>query len=365
MTDFLVTYRPHIIYAITVVVTVLVLRYVTGLLHRWLVSKTREKFPTQRPTSIDLIDRILNTLWFVLGIIALSFVFIGEDRYSIAVNNFKLALYLGSVAVLTIVAATTLNLWFSNEAGQRLRRHEDTTSLKFLRYVAVSLVYAVGALFALMAFPSLRGVAQTALGGAGVIAIIAGVASQEALANLVGGVFIITFKPFKIGDTIEVTSTMVGTVTDITLRHTVLRNFQNKMIVIPNSIINKERLINYDLGDRRCCELIEVGISYDSDVELAKQILGKVCTDHPLNIDTRTQSEKESGVPRVKTLLTKLNDSSVTIRASAWAQNFGDAFTLHCDVLATVKRRFQEQGIEIPFPHRTVQLKESAPAVDQ
>jgi small-conductance mechanosensitive channel len=201
-------------------------------------------------------------------------------------------------------------------------------------------------------------VAQTALGGAGVIAIIAGIASQEALANVVGGVFIISFKPFRIGDRIKISDNMVGTVTDITMRHTVIRNFENKMIVIPNAIINKEKLINYDLGELKCCERIEIGISYDSNVVLAKKIMQEECENHPLILDDRSAEEKKQKLPIVKTALISLNDSSVTIRAWAWANNYSDSFQLRIDdVLESVKLRFEQEGIEIPFPYRTLVMK--------
>src|SRR5690606_2502850 len=97
---------------------------------------------------------------------------------------FQLASHLGIVAVATIVSATLVNLWFKRKIEEKIVYQYDPTSYKFLRYVAVFLIYFIGILFALLAFPSLKGVAQTALGGAGVLAIIAGVASQEALSNL-------------------------------------------------------------------------------------------------------------------------------------------------------------------------------------
>ena len=242
---------------------------------------------------------------------------------------------------------------------KKIQNKYDPTSFKFLRYVAVFAIYFTGILFGIMAFPSLRGFAQTALGGAGVIAIVIGVASQEALANLIGGVFIISFKPFKVGDLIKVTDTMVGTVTDITLRHTVIRNFENKMIVIPNSIINKEKLINYDLGELKCCERIEIGISYDSDIDLAKKIMREECEAHPLILDNRTVFEKQEHKPIVKTAVVALNDFSITVRAWAWGKNFNDCFELKTSVLESIKKRFDKEYIEIPYPYRTIVMKEN------
>lgn len=365
MNEFIATYRDHILFGIAVVAVALICRYLTQRLYSWLLAEAREKFPLQAPSSLKLLRLVLNIMWFVLAVIALSFIFIPEAKYDAFEANFRRTLYLGVVAIVTIIAATITNLWFSRNIERKLSHESDPTNLKFLRYVVISAIYFVGVLFAVLAFPSLRGIATTALGGAGVIALIAGVASQEALSNLVGGVFIISFKPFKIGDVIEVSSTMVGTVVDITLRHTVIRNFDNKMIVIPNSIINKEKLINYDLGDRRCCERLEIGISYDSDVDLAKEIMRQECENHPLSIDNRTQLDKHNGAPKIRTALTKYNDSSVTIRAWVWTATFGDAFSLRCDVLESIKKRFDKEGVELPFPYRTLVFKdqpqESAP----
>ncbi|MDX1783410.1 MAG: mechanosensitive ion channel family protein, partial [Aequorivita vladivostokensis] len=359
-TAFFETYKEDFLYAAIIIASVFVLRFLTNLLHKWLLKQELKKYPGESPKAVNWVKRILNALWLVLGIILLVSLFVGEEREDALQQNFKLILYLAVVAIITIVAAASTNMWFRMRINLKIENREDPTSFKFLRYVAIIGIYSVGVLFALLAFPSLKGVAQTALGGAGVIALIAGVASQEALANLVGGVFIISFKPFRIGDIIKVTDTMVGTVTDITLRHTVIRNFENKMIVIPNAIINKEKLINYDLGELKICDRIEIGISYDSDIDLAKKIMQEECSRHPLILDNRSEIEILDGQPIVRVALTSLNDFSVTIRAWVWARDYSDSFYMRCDLLESIKKRFDREGIEIPFPYRTVIFKNTA-----
>src|SRR5690606_10846002 len=357
MIEFLETYKQNIIYGTIVIVAIIVLRMLTNKLHHWLAREKQRKFPGEESTSLRLLKRILNTLWVVLGIIALSYLVLDESRHNALTDDFKIVLYIGVVLALTIIAASTANMWFKYDIQKKIENEHDPTSFKFLRYVVLVVIYFVGILLCLLAFPSLKGVAQTALGGAGVLALIAGLAAQEALANVIGGLFIITFKPFRIGDLIKVTDAMVGRVTDITLRHTVIRNFENKMIVIPNSIINKEKLINYDMGELKCCERIEIGISYDSDIDLAKKIMREECENHPLILDNRSLIERKDNKPVVKTALTQLNDSSMTIRAWAWASNYSDAFSLKCDALESIKKRFDKEGIEIPFPYRTIVMK--------
>lgn len=354
MISFTQNTTSHLIYVAIVIGTVFTLYLLTNVLHRWLPKKIAQNFPEAPVKPIYIIKHILNILWIALGIIALLFLVMDGDKSADLIYYFKLTGYLGAVALITILAATACNMWFKYKIQFKITNQHDPTSYKFLRYFVVSIIVFIGVLFGLLAFPSLKGVAQTALGGAGVIALIAGVASQEALSNIVGGIFIISFKPFRIGDVIKISETMVGTVTDITLRHTLIRNNENKMIVIPNAIINKEKLINYNLGELKCCEHIEVGISYDSDIDMAKNILAEICAAHPLILDNRSVIDLKDGKPLVKTALTKINDSSYTIRAWAWASNYSDAFALKCDVYERLIKSYKEVGIELAYPTQTI-----------
>lgn len=359
MTEFFEEHSQDIIYGIIVILTVTVLLVLTNKLHHWLAKEKQKKFPGEPLKSIKLLKRILNTLWVVLGLIALTYLVVDESQQNNLANDFKKVLYIGVVLSLTVIAATTSNIWFKHDIQKKIETEQDPTSFQFLRYIVLVSIYFIGAIFCLLVFPSLKGVAQTALGGAGVLTLIAGLASQEALSNVIGGIFIIIFKPFKVGDRVKVTDTMVGTVRDITLRHTVIRNFENKMIVIPNAIINKEKLINYDMGELKTCERIEIGISYDSDIDLAKKIMQEECENHPLILDNRSELDIQDGKPIVKTAVTQLNDSSVTIRAWTWGKDYSDSFQLKVDVLESIKKRFDKEGVEIPFPYRTIVMKKN------
>lgn len=356
--EFFEKYQAHILYFFGVIAAVIILRSLTVFFHKRLVVKSKKRFPTESTSSLDWIRRILNVLWIVLGVVALTFLFASKEEYNGLTKDFKLIAYLGFVAVATVVAASSVNMWFQYLIRRKQEQNSDPTNLKFLRYAAIASVYFIGVLLAILAFPALRGIAQTALGGAGILAVVAGIASQEALANVVSGIFIISFKPFKVGDIIELAGTMEGTVVDITLRHTLIRNFSNNMIVIPNAIINKERLINMNTGATRCCERLEIGISYDSNVELAKKIMQEECEKHPLIVDNRNAQEREAEMPIVKTALTRLGESSVTVRAWAWVSNYSDMYELRWDVYESAKKRFEAEGIEIPYPYRTVIVRQ-------
>lgn len=323
---------------------------------RFFIKKGKEK-GFENFSFVVLVRRILKIFIILFVLLFLTYFLVDKENYGFITENIKTIAWLSFVAVFTIVSATLSNTIFNRLIRKKINKSENPTSYKFLKYVAVFIIYLTGIALATLAFPSLNGIAQTALGGAGILAVVVGVASQEALSNLVGGFFIILFKPFQVHDIIKISDEMIGEVMDLTLRHTVIKNYENKMIVIPNAIINKEKVVNYNLGDNRCCQWIQVGISYDSDIDLAKKIMAEECMNHPNLIDHRTPVQVANGDPEVVVRVIGLNDSEVTLRAWAWAWDFPSAFIMKCDLYESIKKRFDNEGVEIPFPHRTLVLK--------
>jgi small conductance mechanosensitive channel len=234
----------------------------------------------------------------------------------------------------------------------------DLTNYKFLEHSLSSIIYLIGFSFAIWNVEFLKPVAQSLVAGAGILAIAVGFASQQALGNIISGIFIVIYKPYVINDRITLKGELRGVVEDISLRHTVIRNFENQRIIIPNSVISNEVLINSNYNDTKICRFIEVGISYGSDIDLAKSIIAEEIANHPLCIDTRTEDDIENGVPRVSVRVLNLLDSSVLIRGWAWAKDAPDAFILQCDTTESIKKRFDKEGVVIPFPQRTISYLE-------
>jgi small-conductance mechanosensitive channel len=221
------------------------------------------------------------------------------------------------------------------------------------------MIYLIGFSLAVYHIQPLRAVANSLLAGAGIMAIALGFASQAALSNIISGVFIVIFKPYGVNDRITVRDTLQGVVEDITLRHTVIRDFQNRRIVIPNSVISNEVIVNADLIDDKICRFVDFDISYDSNIKLAKRIIQEEALKHSFHLDNRTPEQIEEGVEDVVVRVISFGGSAVNLRAFVWARTQADAFVMHCDLLESVKERFGANGIEIPFPHRTVVFKKS------
>lgn len=265
-----------------------------------------------------------------------------------------------AVTIVVIISLTILAQWLLKRAfkkyeeGKASLQFEDPTNIRFIYYALVAIIYITGVGFAIWNVPSLKHIAQSMLASAGILAIVIGFASQQALGNIVSGLFIVMFKPYRINDRVSIRDTLRGVVEDINLRHTIIRNFENQRIIIPNSIISNEILTNSNYTDDKMCKLINIGISYGSDIDKAREIMADEIENHPNNIDIRTPEDIEKGTPRVTVRVLTLSDSSVVMRAWAWAPDPPSGFVLECDVLESIKKRFDKEGVVIPFPQRTV-----------
>lgn len=255
------------------------------------------------------------------------------------------------IYAITQAAVSIVKFFFRRMQKKKDSNFLDTTSLSIIRRIIVYALYIIGGAIFLSLIPGMEKVSNSILAGAGIMTVAVGFASQEALSNLISGLFIAFSKPFRIGDFIKVDEVVTGTVTEITLRHTIIRSAENRMIIIPNSKINSSTIINSTIGEQNTCSFVEVGVSYTVDLNQAMDVMRDVIMKHPFLIDHRSEEEKKSGVPQIIIRVIHLGDSSITLRAWAWAANTADAFVMKCDLLKTIKERYDKEGIEIPYPY--------------
>jgi small-conductance mechanosensitive channel len=171
-----------------------------------------------------------------------------------------------------------------------------------------------------------------------------GFAMQDVLKNFVAGVFIFTEKPFRIDDWIEFDGNS-GVVEDISLRITRIRTFDNELLTVPNSKLTDNVVKNpVDAGKLRLKFVF--GIGYDDDVEAATDIILEEARAHDGIMDD----------PEPSVRLTELGDSSVGLQSRIWIENpsRADFVKTRGEFVRSVKRRFDEEGIDIPYPHRTL-----------
>lgn len=244
-----------------------------------------------------------------------------------------------------VLALVTLfvGLWLINRVVGVLEnklKAKDPTLTSFL----CGLIGIVLKVLLLISVASMIGIATTsfvALVGAAGLAI--GLALQGSLANFAGGVLILIFKPFKVGDTIEAQGHL-GAVAEIQILYTIINTFDNRRIIIPNGTLSNATLINVSIYDKRRCDMT-FGIHYDDDIDKAKAILKRL-----VNEDERTLPEPE---PRIA--VAALADSSVNIIVRPWVKT-DDLWPYYWDMHEKVKKAFDNEGITIPFPQRDVHM---------
>jgi small-conductance mechanosensitive channel len=233
----------------------------------------------------------------------------------------------------------------------------DPTNYAFVKNSVGFIIYSLAIFFIFNKIPYLKSLGTAMFAGAGIIAAIIGFASQKAFSNIISGIFILIFKPFRVHDTIEFLDSTKGIVEEITLRHTIIRNYENRRIVIPNSNISDATIINSNILDPQVRIHIAFGVGYDSDINKATEIIRDECVKHPLCIDNRTDEEKQNGLPAVLIRMVEIADSAIILKAYVWTNGNDEAFALKCDVLASVFERLNEEGIEQPYPYRTIVYK--------
>lgn len=143
---------------------------------------------------------------------------------------------------------------------------------------------------------------------------------------------------------------------DITLRHVVIKTFNNSRVIVPNSIINKEKIENSHYKDTRAGMFVDIPITPDLDIDKAMEIVNRIVESHPLYLDIRTDEEVNNGTPLVTTVVREINNDGVWIRSSVWTKNVSDNFKACSDIRREIVKQFRENGIKINVRQMEVRI---------
>ena len=216
-----------------------------------------------------------------------------------------------------------------------------------LRSFLSSLISMILKVLLVISVASMIGIATTSfvavLGAAG---LAIGFALQGSLANFAGGVLILLFKPFKVGDFIDAQG-FKGVVKKIRIFNTVLNTVDNKTIIVPNGPLSGGNITNYSTEPQRRVDMV-FGVSYDDDIRKVKDVLKRL-----VDGDSRILED-----PAPAILLSELADSSVNFTVRAWC-NSADYWGIYFDMHENVKLTFDQEGISIPYPQSDVHLFKS------
>lgn len=204
--------------------------------------------------------------------------------------------------------------------------------------------------YGIIAFTLIAALGRVGVQTASVIAVLGaaglaiGLALQGSLSNLAAGVLLVTFRPFRAGEYVDLGG-IAGTVLNVQIFSTTLRTADGKIVVVPNGKIIAGNIINFSREPARRNEFI-IGVAYDADIDQVKQILTEIVTSHELVLKDR----------EITVRLHELGPSSVNFVVRAWSKS-GDLQNVYWDVLERIKKALDANGINIPYPQMDVNFK--------
>ncbi len=260
-------------------------------------------------------------------------------------------------AAVFVTAAWALGWLLKSSVTRAMERDHrgmvDRTAAPFVVQLLRVLMYVIALLLYAHLVPELRGIGTALLAGAGVASIVLGLAAQNTLGNLIAGMTLLLYRPFQVGDRVQVTAPTAletGIVEVITLGYTMLRTGDNRRIVVPNSAMANQVTVNLTSVDPRLVVAVPIRVGYAADLEKARKILMQLAQQHP-------HVREVAGCP-----LTALGDSSVTLTLQVWCADAGVAKQVECDLFEQAKKCFQDEDIEIPFPYCNLVVKSMPPS---
>jgi small conductance mechanosensitive channel len=240
--------------------------------------------------------------------------------------------------VLFVIIALLLSRGLRAAVHTSLTRkgHIDRTTINFLQQFGTVLIWVIVLILYAHLVPVLRSMGTALLAGAGVVSVVIGLAAQSTLGNLVAGVSIAIYRPFRLGDTLQVTAptgTDIGVVELISLGYTTLRAPAGYLIVLPNAIAASQVTINLSTTYAPWPITITIRLSRDADIEAARQLA--------LNVAKEAAGEKAV----VGCFLTKVDAAAMTLELRLQAQDAAGRDTIRSTMLTTLPRRFAEAKI--------------------
>jgi small-conductance mechanosensitive channel len=330
-----------------------ILAAVLGAWVVWLIIKHALTTLEKRLKGNDWVETDTRTFQIIRQPICYLLVFI-TGNYIIELLDMHF-LDKGFFAALIILVATPLkNLaliliaYYQRNIALRTDTQVDNIIFDLLNKFSGAAIYATAGILAL----DILGInVMPFIAGAGVAGVAIGFAAKDTLSNLIAGVLLIIDRPFEIGDRIEVWSAPSGSATwgdviDIGLRATKIRTTDNIVIIIPNNEIMKRDIVNYTIINTKIRLRIDIGVSYDTEIRKAKEAI--------LNVANTNQWVSKTPPPKV--VVRNFGESSVDLQLRVWIDNARDRMNTISDITDKVKDVFDEEGIEIPYPKRDINI---------
>lgn len=332
--------HEHVLLPLTIILlSILTGAAINKLLFRWLAeqAQTQEKYQLFME-----ILRGIPIIWFsLIGIyIVLGFVPLIENLRLLLREVMLVLLLLSATIVAARLAAALIRSFSQTDSGC------STSSI--LINISQVAIYVMGFLLILQSLGISVVPILTALGVGGLAVALA---LQDTLSNLFSGLHIIASRKMNIGDYVKISSGEEGFIADISWRDTTIRTIGNNTVVVPNAKIASSIITNYFEPERQLSVVIPLGVSYDSDLKQVERVTLEVAR----HIMQTVKGGVANGEPAVRFF--SFEESSINLKVILQADTFMGQYLLRHEFIKSIHQRFQQEGIQIPYPIRTIEVK--------
>jgi small-conductance mechanosensitive channel len=324
--------------------------FLAGLLFEFIILKKVRQIAARTAWEGDAILarslRGVTTLWFTAAGMYAA-IRTGEISHAQLGIVHKALLVIVALSVTVVVAR--ISSAFVNLYSRRVGGVLMSTSM-FANLTRI-IVFIIGALIILQTLGISIAPILTALGVGGLAVALA---LQDTLSNLFAGIHVIASKQVKPGDYIKLASGEEGYVKDITWRYTTIQELPDNMIIIPNSKLASSIVTNYYYPEKEMSVLVQVGVGYNSDLEAVER--------ETIEVAREVMRKVSGGVARFDPFVRyhTFGDSSINLTVILRGMEFTDQYLLRHEFVKRLHKRYRDQGIEIPFPIRTVYLRKES-----
>lgn len=230
---------------------------------------------------------------------------------------------------------------------KKLSNKSNGLHIKYFESLSKIILVIIEVYYLLTLFDATKSLSRTLLGGGAIFITVLSFGAQQAMGNIVSGLFISASKPYELEDKIKVVSggsvLAEGIVKGITTRHTVVETFDGQTCIIPNSTMDSSVIINSTYTEN-VGNFLTIEISYESDVDKAMDILKKVIVDHQLTLNDESTT----------IALSQMNNNGLLLKTTVWTKTLGDNFSACSDIRKQVLNEYNREGILIPYQTITI-----------
>jgi MscS family membrane protein len=346
---FMELYKSHEwISHVAVPIVIIILGYFFAVVLSRIIIRIARKVSQKTRTTLD--DRLFPVfnppLRKIIFLSSVYFAFYMVPGVYAVVNFLRAATLILIILMATILIGRMFKvfvLWYKEVLAPKTESDFDNEFMPLFQKIGIVILYTIGFIWILdTAGVNISGLVVSL--GVGGMAL--GFAAKDALSNMIAGFMLMIDRPFREGDRIELSNGKIGDVVHLGARSTRIKTFDNTIIIIPNQELLQDQVTNHSYPNTIVKRIVEVGVAYGTDLKKAKNIIMNLVKKNELILDD----------PAPAVYVVSFGDSSMNLQLFFWVANFKDGFSTQCQVTEEIYNEFGKNGIEIPFPIRTVYL---------